>query len=51
MTPENIAQWLGDDLSNPEEMAALLADIVNGAYPIEQLRQDIKDTLGDNNVN
>ena len=44
LTDEDLLQWLGSDVS-VADLIDMLRDLANGVYRIEQMRQDIDDTL------
>ena len=44
LTNEDLLQWLGSDVS-VADLIDMLRDLANGVYRIEQMRQDIDDTL------
>lgn len=41
ITPAMIEAWQGSDNMNPDDFLCLLADIINGEYPIALFRQDV----------
>ena len=47
ITTDNVLHWLGNGFSKKaapiNELARIVADLVNGEYPLELAKQEIKD--------
>ena len=41
ITTNQLKDWIGSDQMNTRELLALLQDLINGQYPIDEFKKDV----------
>jgi len=45
ITVDQLYAWMGSDTLRVHDLTELLLEVINGDYPVEQIRQDISDYI------